>query len=90
MTLQSRSKNTKNVYVSFEQNQAGWLHKNQQKQTHYTTTTTYAHVSSTQEESERKKTMADSYCSVTEPVHHGSISPCEGADPEGKKEGAGN
>lgn len=23
-------------------------------------------------------------------MHHGSISPCEGADPEGKEEGAGN
>lgn len=29
-------------------------------------------------------------CSLTEPVHDGSISPCEGANPERKKEGAGN
>jgi len=37
----------------------------------------------------KEKLLVDSHCSVTESMHHSSISPCQGADPEGKKEGAG-
>jgi hypothetical protein len=39
---------------------------------------------------EEKASIVHAHCSVTESMHHGSISSCEGADTEGKKEGAGN
>jgi hypothetical protein len=49
----------------------------------------HEYMSSINQNSKGKPPSINLHYSVTELVHHGSISPCEGADPERKKEGSG-